>query len=202
MANATILAATPLGQRPVDRSRQRGNRDPDDGAAAPADQRIVTLRQHDIDQRQEDRRGIDRQARQRALGNERRIVIEREEHVRRPRRNRQRRHQRADHRAGALGDHGCRHHERGRDRHAQRERQDEDEFGGHFSYRRPGGEGAGTHEPRAYRGGVKAVQSALSEARDRHPTPARSTWTTLPLKGRVTTTLTPAASTPKPSGRS
>ena len=48
-----------------------------------------------------------------------RIMVEREEDVGRPRRDRQRRDQRADHRPGALGDDGRRHHERGRDRHAQ-----------------------------------------------------------------------------------
>jgi hypothetical protein len=52
-------------------------------ATAPqtTDQRALALRQHDIGQAEEDRRGVDRQARQRALGDEGRIVIEREKHV-------------------------------------------------------------------------------------------------------------------------
>jgi hypothetical protein len=64
------------------------------------------LREHDIDQAEHNSGGVDRQARQRAFGHERRIMIKREENVRRSRRNRQRRNQRADHRAGALGDDG------------------------------------------------------------------------------------------------
>ena len=43
---------------------------------------LAALRQLDIGQAQEDRDGVDRQTRQRALGDERRIVIEREKNVR------------------------------------------------------------------------------------------------------------------------
>jgi hypothetical protein len=120
------------GERPVHHPGQRGQHDPDDRRAGKTHQRTVALRQYHIGQAQEDGRGVDRQARQRALGDERRIMVEREEYVRRPRRNRQGRDQRAYNRPRAFRDDGRRHHERGGDRHAQRECQDEGEIGGHF----------------------------------------------------------------------
>ena len=100
-------------------------------AAEATDQRAVALRQHDIGQAQKDCRGVDRQACERAFGDEGRIMIEREEYVGRPRRYRQRRDQSRTTRSLPLGDDGGRHHERRGDRHAQAERKDEGEFGGH-----------------------------------------------------------------------
>ena len=58
------------GERPLHDADQRGEREPHRDRAAQADQRAPALRQHDIGQAQKDRRGVDRQARQRALGDE------------------------------------------------------------------------------------------------------------------------------------
>jgi hypothetical protein len=132
IAKATAFADRPAGERPLHRADDRGERDPHRDRGEATNDGALALRQHDIGQGEEDGRGVDRQARQRALGDERRIVVEREEHVRGAGRNRQGGDQGADHRTRALGDDGCRHHERGSDRHAQRERQDESEIGGHF----------------------------------------------------------------------
>ena len=119
-------------QRPLHRADDGSEHDPHRHRRKTADQRAVALRQHHIGQAEENRRGVDRQACQRALGDERRIMVEREKDVGRPRGDRQRRDQRADHRARTLGDDGRRHDKRGRDRHAQDEREEEGEFGGHF----------------------------------------------------------------------
>ena len=72
----------PAGQRPFDTARiSEASAIHTTTAADAADQRAVPLRQHDIGQAQNDRRGIDRQARQRALGDEGGVVIEREKDV-------------------------------------------------------------------------------------------------------------------------
>jgi hypothetical protein len=129
-------------------SRQRGQREPHHHRGGATDQGAAALRQYDVGQAEEERRRVDRQARQRALRDERRIVIEREEHVRRARRNRQCRDQRADHGPCALGDHGSRDHERRGDAHPQGQRQNEGEVGGHVLTVVPAN--AGTHTPRPF----------------------------------------------------
>src|SRR6266404_5492195 len=73
----------PAGERPVPHGRQCGQCAPHHDCAHKADGRAPALRQHDIGQAEEDRYGVDRQARQRGLGDERRIVIACEKHVRR-----------------------------------------------------------------------------------------------------------------------
>jgi len=132
IAKATAFAIRPPVSDPLHGSDERSEQDPHGDGGEAADASALTLRQHDIGQTQEDRRGVDRQTCQCALGNKRGIVIERKEDVRGAGRNRQCRDQRADHRPGALGDDRCRDHERGGDRHAQRKRQEQGEFGRHF----------------------------------------------------------------------
>jgi len=67
-----------------------------------------------------------------------RIVVEREEDIDRAGADRQRRHQAADQRAGALGRHRRRQHEAGGDGHFDDEREREIKVGGHFSDSGPG----------------------------------------------------------------
>ena len=100
---------------------------------APARQTDGTesLHQEDERHRHQHARGIHRHACERALRDERIVVVQREEDVGWPARDRQRRDQRADRGPRALGDHRGDHDEGGRDRHAQCEREDEGEFGGH-----------------------------------------------------------------------
>ncbi len=164
-AKAMTLHDQPAGERPLHRAddRRRARAIPATAAEA-TEQRAVALRQHDIGQPEEDRRGVDRQARQCALGDEGGVMIEREEHVGRPRRDRQRRDQRADHRARAFGDDGGRHHERRGDRHAQAERQDEGEFGGHGDLAAPGARAA--HERRD---GILSLGQCLAWKTSPHP---------------------------------
>ena len=150
----------PAGQRPLHRADDRSEREPYRDRAGKTEQCAVALRQHDVGQPEEDRRGVDRQACQRALGDEGGIMIEREEHVRRPRRNRQRRDQRPDHRTRSLGDDGSRHHERRRDRHAQASVSRKASSGDIFVV--PAN--AGTHTPRLSRFCTNAV-----EQRSPHP---------------------------------
>ena len=190
IAKATTLASSPPAsvhctERMIGRARSIP-RPP----RRPTHQRAVTLRQHDIGQPQEDRRGVDRQARQRALRDERRIMVEREKDVGRPRRNRQGRHQRADHGARALGDEGGRHHEGRGDRHAQGEHEEEGEFGGHSSVVPAK---AGTHN-HGCPCGAKAVEQLSRNEGPRRMGPG--------LRRDDDDELTPASSTPKPSGRS
>ena len=98
IAKAMALATRPPSERPRHHAFERGQCNPDRDRAADADHRILALRQHHIGQTEEHGDGVDRKTRQRALGDERRIVIERQKNVRRARRNRQRRDQRTDHR--------------------------------------------------------------------------------------------------------
>ena len=60
-----------------------------------------------------------------------RVVIEREEHIDRPGADRQRRHQAADQRTGALGGHRRRQHEAGGDGHFDDEDEREIKVGRH-----------------------------------------------------------------------
>ena len=125
------------GKRQMNQPQQRYDGDPHRECGAEADQHAMALRQHDIGQAEKDRRGVDRQARHRAFGDERRIVIEREEDIRRACRDRQCGDQRADHRTGAFGDDGRRNHEHSRDGHAQCEGEEEGEVGRHSVGRHP-----------------------------------------------------------------
>jgi len=61
-------------------------------------------------------------------------MIERQEHIDRPGTDRQRRHQPADQRAGALGGHRRRQHEAGGDGHFDDERKCKIKIGGHFFF--------------------------------------------------------------------
>ena len=111
------------GERPVECAHQRGKHEPDRNAGRETDDEAAALREMHEDEAHQDGGGVHRQARERALRDEGRVVVEREEKVGRPGRNRQCRDQRADHRARALGDDRGRDHERRGDRHAQREEQ-------------------------------------------------------------------------------
>ncbi len=154
------------GRRASDHCNERmtrGERDPDRDRDRAAHQRAPALRQHDVGQPQEDRRGVDRQARQRAFRDEGRVMVEREEDVGRPRRNRQGRDQRADHRPRALGDDRGRHHEGRGDRHAQGEDEEEGDVGRHIQpSSRPSEARAGTHNHRPSCG-AKAVERRFLE---------------------------------------
>ena len=125
----------------------------------------------------QDGRGIHRQARERALRDERRVVVEREEDVGGPGRDRQRRDQRADRRPGALGDHRGRDHERRRDRHAQREREEEGEVGGHLC-----------------RHGRARPKAGLEDAPGRAASRLAALDLRVPAQAGVTEQLTPACS--------
>ena len=112
--------------------RERNDRhEPGEERARHRDQKRLALREQDVNHRIDPGRGIEREACERALRNELRIVIERQEHIGRPRRHRQCRDQRADGRTGAFRGHRRGDDEKGRDRHFDGERQREIEFGRH-----------------------------------------------------------------------
>ena len=117
--------------RPIDGRQREGKREPDGQRGGEADGQRLALRQHDVDQREDAGHRVGGQAAERAARDERRVVVEREEHIGRRRRDRQRRDHRADRRAGALGHHRGGDHEAGGDGHLQGEREPECEVGGH-----------------------------------------------------------------------
>ncbi|MCK1366818.1 hypothetical protein IVB47_20725 [Bradyrhizobium sp. 62] len=92
------IGGEPSGERPVELLDDRCEHDPDRDRASATHQKAAPLCQHHIGNAHEDRRCIDRQARQCALRDEGGIVVEREEDVGWSGRNRQGRDQRADHR--------------------------------------------------------------------------------------------------------
>ena len=77
---------------------------------------------------------IDGEAVDRTLPDERRAVIEREEHIDRAGAERQRRHQACDQRTGALGGKRRGHHDAGSDGHFDDEGEREIKVGGHFLF--------------------------------------------------------------------